>query len=259
LNCLFHPHPRESDEAMANAVLLECQVLAMQFVFFRPITAIISFVLEATGVNDKDSFSDDENQWAYFYSPQFFIMMVENISVFFAFAGLLKFYHAVRDDLAWCQPFAKFMTIKGVVFMTFWQGLIISIIFHASQSNDSTSDDDDDSTSSNSTVYSATSLQHILICMEMLFFSVAHFCVFPAEEWEDGYKMKFYEGPGFGFKDFASDVGMVIDSGKRSMQARREEKEKISSMELSMGDSKPPSFGSMDGSEEELDGDGPLV
>ncbi|KAL7538605.1 hypothetical protein ACHAXR_008686 [Thalassiosira sp. AJA248-18] len=24
LNCLFHPHPEESDEAMANAVLLRC-------------------------------------------------------------------------------------------------------------------------------------------------------------------------------------------------------------------------------------------
>lgn len=104
LYCIFHPHPDVSDEAMANAVLLECQLLAMQFVFFRPATAIVSFVLEAVGAG-----SDDGGGWAYFYSPQFFVVLVENASVFLAFSGLLKFYHAVRDDLAWCQPFAKFM------------------------------------------------------------------------------------------------------------------------------------------------------
>lgn len=97
LNCLFHPHPEESDEAMANAVLLECQVLAMQFVFFRPFTAILDFVFDVTGSGNESN----DNQWAYFYSPQFFILLVENVSVFLAFSGLLKFYHAVRDDLAW--------------------------------------------------------------------------------------------------------------------------------------------------------------
>lgn len=254
LNCLFHPRPEESDEAMANAVLLECQVLAMQFVFFRPATAIISFVFEAVGTGDNG-----DNKWAYFYSPKFFLMMVENISVFLAFSGLLKFYHACRDDLAWCQPFAKFMTIKGVVFMTFWQGLIISIIFHASQNNSDNKSDDDDSTSdSSSTIYSATSIQHILICMEMLFFSVAHWCVFPAEEWEDGYKVKALAGgPGFGFKDFASDVNLIIDSGKKSMQARREKK-KRKSHDSEEEDSNDIMDEAVE-SEEELDGNGSFV
>jgi len=95
LNCLFHPHPGESDEAMANAVLLECQVLAMQFVFFRPTTSIISFVLDAVGASKSDGTS-----WSYLYSPKFFLMMIQNVSVFFAFSGLLKFYHAVRYDCA---------------------------------------------------------------------------------------------------------------------------------------------------------------
>lgn len=246
LSCLFHPHPEESDEAKANAVLLECQVLAMQFVFFRPATAIVSFVLEATGTG-----GNEDNKYAYFYSPQFFVMMVENVSVFLAFSGLLKFYHAVRDDLAWCQPFAKFMTIKGVVFMTFWQGLAISIIFHASESGSGNQNDDDDSTSSSS-INSATSIQHILICMEMLFFSVAHWCVFPPEEWEEGYKVKFYEGPGFGFGDFKDDVSLIIDSGKRSMKARREKKNETND---GSGPGFPASsrFGSMDGVDENVE------
>ena len=60
----------------------------MQFVFFRPATAIVSFVLEATTGAGGDEY--DDNQWSYFYSPQFFVMMIENVSVFLAFSGLLK-------------------------------------------------------------------------------------------------------------------------------------------------------------------------
>ena len=86
LYCLFHPHPEESDEAMANAVLLECQILAMQFIFFKPATAIVGFVLEAAGTGGKSG----ESQWAYFYSPKFVLLMVQNTSVFLAFSGLLK-------------------------------------------------------------------------------------------------------------------------------------------------------------------------
>ncbi|KAL7465099.1 hypothetical protein ACHAXS_005429 [Conticribra weissflogii] len=220
LDCLFHPNPEEGEEAMANAVLLECQILAMQFVFFRPVTSILGFVLDLVGGEDDGG----HVSWSFFYSPRFFVLLVENVSVFFAFAGLLKFYHAVRDELAWCQPFAKFMTIKGVVFMTFWQGLVISIIFHANNNNDNNNNHDDTSSTPNNNPNSITSpqrIQSILICMEMLLFSIAHFCVFPAEEWEEGYKVRFYEGPGFGFRDFAEDVSMIIDSGKRSLRARK--------------------------------------
>ena len=114
--------------------------------------------------------------------------------------------------------------------MTFWQGLIISILFHASVETGKNENDDqvDSSSNTSSNFHSASSIQHILICMEMLLFSIAHFCVFPAEEWEEGYKMKFYDGPGFGFKDFAQDVNLIINSGKQSIMARREKKSEIS-------------------------------
>jgi hypothetical protein len=72
----------------------------------------------------------------------------------------------------------------------------------------------------------------------MLFFSISHWCVFPAEEWEDGYKEQFYQGPGFAFRDFTSDVSLIIDSGKQSIRARREMKKN----------------GSLDGSRSTADG-----
>lgn len=43
-----------------------------------------------------------------------------------------------------------------------------------------------------------------------------------AEEWEPGYKRKFYDTfAGFGFRDFASDVAQVVERSKLSVKARR--------------------------------------
>ena len=50
-----------------------------------------------------------------------YITLCGNVSVGLAFYGLVSFYHAIMDELAWCDPWPKFLCIKGVVFMTFWQ------------------------------------------------------------------------------------------------------------------------------------------
>lgn len=100
MRCLFHPAPEESDESMARAVLMECQVLGMQFVLLRPVIAVVNFVLEIMAEGD-DHYDEDKGRFAFLYSPKFFLLVLQNVSVFLAFSGLLKFYHAVRDELAW--------------------------------------------------------------------------------------------------------------------------------------------------------------
>ncbi|KAG7368677.1 organic solute transporter Ost alpha [Nitzschia inconspicua] len=148
---------------------------------------------------------------AYLKSPGFALAMVVNVSVFFAFTGLLKFYHAVRDDLAWIRPWPKFLTIKGVVFLTFWQGLAILIfvvvLADPSEKGDAT--------------YRALRYQDMLICLEMLFFSITHWCVFPAEEWEPNYQPKEMQKPGLGIKDFVDDVGHIVQNRNVRRKPRR--------------------------------------
>jgi hypothetical protein len=120
----FKRDPYENDRALADAILLQCQLFAMQFVFLRPLTTIARVVLDKYqyfGPFGADSAND-------YRAPQFYVTLIQNLSIFTAFAGLLKFYHAVDKDLAWCRPFAKFLCIKGVVFMTFWQGLAITVL-----------------------------------------------------------------------------------------------------------------------------------
>lgn len=117
------------------------------------------------------------------------------------YSGLLKFYHAVDKDLAWCRPFAKFLCIKCVVFMTFWQGLAISILARTTDVGGQDADE------------WAQSAQNFLICLEMLLFSIAHFYCFPTDEWEEGYRVKHSQGK-FGdsiaLGDFFSDLKLIL-------------------------------------------------
>jgi hypothetical protein len=238
LRSFYHPPPETSDQAMASAVLLECQILAMQFVFVRPLTSILRFIAETLA-----SEPDEDDDWSYFKSPNFYIAMVTNFSVFLAFTGLLKFYHAVRDDLRWCKPFAKFMTIKGIVFLTFWQGLLITIIVNLSydrERNESlplagknqtsaqvpvngtrtlSEEYVEEADNDHSAQEQAAQIQNFLICLEMLFFAIAHWCVFPAEEWAPDYRPQRYAKPGIGLKDFASDISYMVSSTRAARKA----------------------------------------
>jgi Organic solute transporter Ostalpha len=273
LSSCYHPQPDTSDEAKASAVLMECQILAMQFVLVRPVTSILRFV---TGTL-IDYAPDDDDPYYYFKSPEFYISMITNLSVFFAFNGLLKFYHAVQEDLRWCKPFSKFMSIKGIVFLTFWQGLLISIIVNlhvqtasstamSSSGRGSTANTttvvlpvdtsaptttdyahhhhgyapspapihrfllgdnadyaDGDTTSGSSDEDQAAQIQNFLICLEMLFFSIAHWCVFPAEEWAPDYRPKLYSvKPGMGLQDFASDLKYIVSTSNTARRFRRD-------------------------------------
>jgi len=200
----------ESPRHKAEAVLVQCQFFAMQFVFVRPLTSIALLI--------ADAFHVSRWEWRY---PQLYITIIVNFSVFFAFTGLVKIYHAIRDELRWCHPFSKFLCIKGVVFMTFWQGVVISIIAQAvSRRREAEGIFDDD--------WSATEwskrAQSFLICLEMFFFAIIHIFVFPAEEWEEDYrekdtmrkkvnKAKF--GDNLALRDFFRDVKLVMKKSKK--------------------------------------------
>lgn len=91
---------------LADDVLMQCQVFAMQFVFLRPLLTAILFTLKKIDYHGPMFLADDEQLNAGsamidYRSPQFYLVILENISVFLAFNGLIKFYHAVQDDLSW--------------------------------------------------------------------------------------------------------------------------------------------------------------
>ncbi len=200
----------------AEAVLDQCQTYAMQFVLLRPLTAIGWLV--SNQLVEPKSFLD----WT---SPQIYIVIVTNLSIFFAFRGLVKFYHATRTYLAWCNPWPKFLCIKGVVFMTFWQKMTISIIVHVAYADKFKSNEE-------ATDFVARS-QNFLICLEMLFAAVAHCFVFSPDEWAEGYRereerrrkrqseLETHFGDSVALGDFIRDVKTVMASKRRRRQRKK--------------------------------------
>ena len=117
------PKPFPNDRALADAILLQCQGFALQFVLFRPLTTTAMVVLkhfepssngyDPTDYGNGDGPTDYDNGDGptVHLPPQFYITIVQNLSIFVAFTGLLKFYHAVDEELQWCRPLAKFLYV----------------------------------------------------------------------------------------------------------------------------------------------------
>ena len=209
------------DRIKAEAVLDQCQRYCMQFVLLRPITAIAWLISNQLIVSTQ--FLDPK-------APQLYITIVSNLSIFFALRGLVKFYHATRANLSWCDPWPKFLMLKGVVFLTFWQKMVLSLVVNVAFPDTFETQEKADEF--------VLRAQNFLICLEMLFCAVAHCFVFPTEEWVEGYREKEEArrereyanvhafGDSVALGDFLNDIKTVMISkqGPRTIRQRRERK-----------------------------------
>lgn len=64
----------------------------------------------------------------FFYSYPY-LALVLNFSQSWALYCLVQFYSVIKDKLAPIKPLAKFLTFKSIVFLTWWQGVIIAFLF----------------------------------------------------------------------------------------------------------------------------------
>lgn len=53
-----------------------------------------------------------------------------NFSQSWALYCLVQFYAAIKDELAHIKPLAKFLTFKSIVFLTWWQGIAIALLYN---------------------------------------------------------------------------------------------------------------------------------
>jgi hypothetical protein len=56
--------------------------------------------------------------------------VVLNFSQSWALYCLVQFYAAIKDELACIKPLAKFLTFKSIVFLTWWQGIAIALLYN---------------------------------------------------------------------------------------------------------------------------------
>jgi len=135
-----------------NASFLRmCKRLTLQFVLIKLVTAAISFALLIIGGRSLYSF------WAW----QLLMLTAYNVSYTLALYGLFLFYSSTKNEMRSVSPVKKFLAVKAIVFLTYWQALFIPIVF-GTQNSEATND--------------------VVLCFEMVFFAALHYRAFPWSE-----------------------------------------------------------------------------
>ncbi|KAH7282139.1 hypothetical protein KP509_35G014400 [Ceratopteris richardii] len=107
---LFVPHTMHLNQH----VLMLLKWWTWQFVIIRPLFSAILITMQVFEV--------------YTGLPSTIVTVVLNVSVSLALYALVLFYHAFSKELAPHSPLAKFMCVKGIVFFSFWQGVVLEIL-----------------------------------------------------------------------------------------------------------------------------------
>ncbi|KAF9621571.1 hypothetical protein IFM89_022925 [Coptis chinensis] len=154
MTCCFSPIPLD------GRFIRRCKQGALQFVILKPILVALTFILYAKGKYEDGNFSAKQG---YLY-----VTIIYTISYTTALYALALFYMACKDLLRPFNPVPKFIIIKSVVFLTYWQGVLV---FLAAKSGFIKNTGE------------AAEFQNFIVCVEMLIAAVGHLYAFPYKEY----------------------------------------------------------------------------
>ncbi|KAM9329138.1 transmembrane protein 184C [Gastrophryne carolinensis] len=146
--------------AMGEVLLFRCKLGVLQYTVVRPVTTIIALICQLSGVYGEGEFSL-KNAWTY-------LVIINNASQLFAMYCLVLFYKVLKEELNPIQPVGKFLCVKMVVFVSFWQAVLIALMVKVGIISDKNTWD------WKSVRDVATGLQDFVICVEMFLAAIAH-------------------------------------------------------------------------------------
>ncbi|XP_011085372.1 protein LAZ1 isoform X1 [Sesamum indicum] len=138
----------------------------VQYMIIKAFTAISAVILEAFHVYCEGDF---KLNCGYPY-----MAVILNFSQSWALYCLVHFYAITKDELAHMKPLYKFLTFKSIVFLTWWQGVAIALLYAVGLFK---------SPIAQSLQFKST-VQDFIICIEMGIASLVHLYVFPAKPYE---------------------------------------------------------------------------
>jgi len=139
-----------------------CKKATLQFCLIKPTMAAITLILTMMGKYEDGNWSLEQG---YIY-----ITAIYNCSISLALYGLFLFYTATRDLLHPYNPVLKFLTVKSVIFLSFWQGFLLAVL-GATSAIDPIYNSKGEEVISRGTV--AAGYQNFFICLEMFFAAIA--------------------------------------------------------------------------------------
>ncbi|CAM4620548.1 transmembrane protein 184A [Caretta caretta] len=138
-----------------------CKQATLQFCIVKPLVAILTIVLQAFGKYHDGDFN--------IHSGYLYITIIYNFSVSMALYALFLFYFATLELLRPFEPVLKFLTIKAIIFLSFWQGMLLAILEKCGVIPEVQIIDGKEVGAG--TV--AAGYQNFIICIEMLFAAIA--------------------------------------------------------------------------------------
>ncbi|KAF6083334.1 transmembrane protein 184A [Phyllostomus discolor] len=150
-----------------------CKQATLQFCVVKPGMALVTIVLQAVGKYHDGDFN--------IRSGYLYVTLLDNASVSLALYALTLFYLATRELLRPFEPVLKFLTVKAVVFLSFWQGVLLAILERCGAIPEVQAVD-------GSRVGAGTlaaGYQNFIICVEMLFAAIALRCAFPCQVYSE--------------------------------------------------------------------------
>ncbi|XP_067406966.1 transmembrane protein 184A [Emydura macquarii macquarii] len=138
-----------------------CKQATLQFCIVKPLMAVITIVLQAFGKYHDGDFN--------IHSGYLYITIIYNFSVSVALYALFLFYFATVELLRPFEPVLKFLTIKAIIFLSFWQGMLLAILEKCGVIPEVQIIDGKEVGAG--TV--AAGYQNFIICIEMLFAAIA--------------------------------------------------------------------------------------
>jgi hypothetical protein len=118
-------------------------------VLIKPFTAVLAIVFDKYGIYHEGRFDVT--------SGYFYLALINNISITLSLYCLVLFYMATEERLKPFSPFSKFMCIKAILFFSFWQACLFTILMKMNFFDRD----------------AANFAQNLIICGEMVFAAIA--------------------------------------------------------------------------------------
>lgn len=119
----------------------------MQFCYARPVVALLAVLTRNTSLS-------------------IVVTVFYNISITLALNALMVFYACLKPDLAPYRVVLKFLSIKSVVFFSYWQGLAVAICAHFHLMTNS-----------------LETVKYSLLCVEAVPIACLHYKAFPCSDY----------------------------------------------------------------------------
>lgn len=141
----------------------------LQYTYLKPLLSIATIAMKATGTYQEGYIGLTSG---YLWSG-----IIYNVSITVCLYALAMFWVCMNTDLKPFRPMPKFLSIKGIIFASYWQGFFLSILVWLGALPDDVPGYTPDNL--------AAAIQDALICFEMPAFALAHWYAFSWHDYAD--------------------------------------------------------------------------